>query len=192
MPHCTGSPSMDWKSTDKKWFGWSSIQVFWRFFSWALWTLLNSLKSFKSFEPFGYLWYDGDINPPAPPPMSMKNCPSSPSNPHIGQVRAFFLILAGDNHSWTMSYHILKLEYCFDLPPIVVCSGRSIPWILSFPLYSIFLRPIVCSHWDIANVTLFCICNGPHYPLHCVQYYPCFVRKCAKYQHINTEYHHRA
>ena len=84
-----------------------------------------------------------------------------------------------------MSYHILKLEYCFDLPPIVVCSGRSIPWILSFPLYSIFLRPIVCSHWDIANVTLFCICNGPHYPLHCVQYYPCFVRKCAKYQHIN-------
>ena len=85
-----------------------------------------------------------------------------------------------------MSYHILKLEYCFDLPPIVVCSGRSIPWILSFPLYSIFLRPIVCSHWDIANVTLFCICNGPHYPLHCVQYYPCFVRKCAKYQHINT------
>ena len=140
--------------------------------------------------------------------MSMKNCPNTSQNPltwtgqsiflHSSQ-RPFFKKFIHQLHFCLKNailftvelcdtiFHINEvaiLEKCYDLPPIVVCSSRSIPWILSFPLYSIFLQPIVCSHRDIAAS---CECYPVLYwqRTHIVPVItPCFVCKCAKYHHI--------
>ena len=65
MPHCTGSPSMDWNLTMSS-SRWDDPAIL----SWALfWTLLNSFKNLlESYGPFRCLWWWRWLDK-SPPPL---------------------------------------------------------------------------------------------------------------------------
>ena len=73
-------------------------------------------------------------------------------------------------------YHILYLQRTHITSPM--CIYVFLYLCTCTYLYHVFVN---------SCCTVFVFAPDPHYPLHCVHYYPPFVRKCAKYhkRHIN-------
>ena len=108
--------------------------------------------------------------PPSLLPWEWKIVPAAPQIPN--------------NELW---YELATVWSC-DIGKVfsTYCSLYPMDIILSIVFYFSPTHCMLSLGYVAASCECFVFATGPYYPLHCVLYHPCFVRKCAKYRRINT------